>query len=244
MQTRKPAKQLLKTFWKRFKRYLVIYLLAVAFFLVFNFISYYYQISSFEIEGEDNLKIKGLNSFLNKNILFLSHDEVEKTLLAQNPAIKIIKVDKIIPNRLKIEYRLEEIYAAIKVSDGYFLLGENGKIISKIKKDSQDYPVISYYQKFIYSSFNTGDKIEYLDLKTSLALLKFSLNLGLKIDTIDINGTNMIAFGIDKKRILFTMEKEAGKQQYELETIIRQYKIEGKEFKTLDLRFDKPVVKF
>ena len=39
-------------------------------------------------------------------------------------------------------------------------------------------------------------------------------------------------------------KKNLDKQEYELRTIVKQFLIQGKKFKSLDLRFNKPVVKF
>ena len=53
----------------------------------------------------------------------------------------------------------------------------------------------------------------------------------------------MVAFNLDKKKIIFSLEKNRTIQAYQLETLIKQFQIEGKEFVSLDLRFDKPIIK-
>ena len=47
-----------------------------------------------------------------------------------------------------------------------------------------------------------------------------------------------------QKEIIFRNKKEKELQDYQLEFIIRQFKIEGKEFKKIDLRFDRPIISF
>ncbi|MBI2049796.1 hypothetical protein HYT32_02745, partial [Candidatus Roizmanbacteria bacterium] len=100
-----------------------------------------------------------------------------------------------------------------------------------------------YYQKLNYSSFVPGDFVEYNDIKTTLVLLKKLEGLDLNVVNVDINGLNMIRLNLKSGIILATTEKDLGAQVYQLEKIIKQFAIEGKEFETLDLRFDKPVVK-
>ena len=63
--------------------------------------------------------------------------------------------------------------------------------------------------------------------------------------TIDIKGQDMLVFNLESdKEIIFSNKKEKELQDYQLEFIIKQFKIEGKEFKKIDLRFEKPVVTF
>ena len=62
---------------------------------------------------------------------------------------------------------------------------------------------------------------------------------------IDIKGQDVILFNlIDNKKIIFSNNKDREAQEYQLELIIRQFKIEGKDFRKIDLRFNKPIVEF
>ena len=85
--------------------------------------------------------------------------------------------------------------------------------------------------------------MEYNDIKTTLFFLKKLGELDLGVANVDINGLNMIRLNLKSGVILATTEKDLETQAYQLEKIIKQFRIEGKEFETLDLRFDKPVVK-
>ena len=44
--------------------------------------------------------------------------------------------------------------------------------------------------------------------------------------------------------IVFSSQKERQFQIYQLEIIVKQFKIKGKEIKKIDLRFDKPIIQF
>ena len=230
-------------FWKKPIKYFCIFILSGLLFGVFLLFLNFFQIDSLELVGS-NKQIQGISSLYGKNIIFLSSSETVNDLLNQNPQLQQIKVQKILPNKLRIEFTLEKSWTYLKGDIGFFELSDQAKIIAKKKKTDEKLPIINYYQKLGYAVFNTGDTIEYQDVKIALHFLKITFDLGMQVDTIDINGNNMIAFGIDQKRVLFSVEKDVGKQKYELETIIKRFKIEGKQYKTLDLRFEKPVVKF
>jgi hypothetical protein len=106
-------------------------------------------------------------------------------------------------------------------------------------------PVINYYQKLNNDSFQTGDWIDYEDIKQTLFFIDKLNQINLKTLIIDISGQDMLVFNLNgDKKIIFSIKKAKELQDYQLELIIRQFKIEGKEYKTIDLRFNKPVIGF
>jgi hypothetical protein len=116
--------------------------------------------------------------------------------------------------------------------------------LTKSSQNPQALPVINYYQRLNQYLFVVGDWISFKDIIYSLHFIKTLTGLGLNVERVDINGADMILCKIDNKEIIFTTNISQELQDYELEKIIRQFKIEGREFKSLDLRFEKPVVKF
>lgn len=210
---------------------------------LFFFVNYF-KISVFEIEGEKNIILNGTSSFIGDNLIFFDTEEAQKQLINENSSLKDIKIDKIYPNKLKIKFKLSEPIALLKVSAGYFALSDEARIIAKRRNLDLNLPLLTYYQQFDFMSFNIGDKIDYQDIRYALKILRITLNLGINPDTIDIKDINMIASKIGEKEILFSSEKDLDQEEKEFETIIRSFKIQGKNFKLLDLRFDKPIVKF
>ncbi|MEK7522610.1 MAG: hypothetical protein AAB569_03450, partial [Patescibacteria group bacterium] len=106
-------------------------------------------------------------------------------------------------------------------------------------------PIINYYQKLNSNSFQTGDWIDYKDIKQTLFFIDKLKQINLIPLTIDIKGQDMLVFNLnDSKVIVFSNSKDKDVQDYQLELIIRQFKIEGKEFKKIDLRFNKPIIQF
>ena len=106
-------------------------------------------------------------------------------------------------------------------------------------------PIINYYQKLNFRSFQTGDWIDFKDIKQTLFFVEKLSQLNLIPLTIDIKGQDMLVFNLnDNKTIVFSNSKDKEDQSYQLELIIRQFKVEGKEYKKIDLRFDKPIIQF
>jgi len=118
-------------------------------------------------------------------------------------------------------------------------------ILKKAKETPQFLPIINYYQKLNAGSFQTGDWIDYKDIKQTLFFIDKLKQINLRPLTIDIKGQDMLVFNLNDSRIIvFSNSKDKDVQNYQLELIVKQFKIEGREFKKIDLRFNKPIIQF
>ncbi|OGK18043.1 hypothetical protein A3G67_04310 [Candidatus Roizmanbacteria bacterium RIFCSPLOWO2_12_FULL_40_12] len=201
------------------------------------------QITKVELSSsQEGPKVLGIENYYHKSLFLLQEGEVQRTLLENNPMVKKVQVEKKYPDTLKIQIETDKSVSLLAVDQGYFALSPRGRILLKTKSKQSNVPIINYYQKLHYSAFQTGDVLDLKDILTALHFLKKTQELGLKILSIDINGFNMIRLQLENKMIFFTTEKSTAEQDYELETLIRQFKIEGRDFKMLDFRFDKPII--
>jgi len=192
---------------------------------------------------EKNIKLIGLESLKNLNLIFFDPKTAEIDIVQKNPSIKTVNITKKYPDKIIIDIEKDQPIAVLRADQGFFFLSAEGKIIFKKKDNDTRLPLINYYQNFYYYQYQAGEKIDYDEVLASVDFLKRTDSLGLKVDTVDISGVHMVAFNLGDKKILFSLEKDRRVQDFQLETIIKQFKIEGKEFFSLDLRFDKPVIK-
>ncbi len=187
--------------------------------------------------------VTGLTSFYQRNLFLVSEEQLKTGIMSTNPHVQSVSVEKRFPQTLALTIGFYSPAAYLKVNGGYFLLAESGNVLEKTKSvTSGSIPTIKYYQQLDYYGFQSGDVIGYKDINTSLQLLTKALDLGFTINNIDINGLSMIVLNSKDKRFLFTTEKDTSEQEYQFSAIIRKFRAEGKDFKTLDLRFDKPVI--
>lgn len=235
-------KSSLKRFWRSKSIYFSAVLISCIIIIIFLIFGHVFRVKIIEIINEKSFSLNGLDNYKNINIFTINEKKINQELINLNPQIKKITLVKIYPNKLNLFIELDNPIAAFKVDQGFFLLSKEGKILSKKKKIDGDFPIINYYQKINFSSSSPGNILDNKDLLLGLYFLADAVNLGLKIDTIDISGFNMIGLNMAGRSIFFTVEKDRQIQEYQFKTIIRQFKIEGKNFKRLDLRFDKPVI--
>ncbi len=236
----------------RQKKSLKIFLFRITLFfflLIFIFILIYLinlslEIKKIEVVGKTYENLTGLAELNMQNLLFLKTATVGKKLVQQNPQIEKVTIQKNYPNKITIYVQTYQPIADLQTSPGFFVLGNDGRIIAKIKKNPPALPLIHYYQQFYYYQNNAGDYISYPDLKAAIFFLNKLNTLNVRVDTIDIQDIDMLVFNLNSKKIIFTSIADLNREAYDLETIITRFKMEAVDFKTLDLRFDKPVVQF
>ena len=213
---------------------------AVTFFL-FN----EWRVKIIKIEGiPKSTVLYGLENVKNTSLITLSPHAVEDRMKRSNPFIARIQVTKKYPQTLILAISTDEPLAYFESDSGYFSLSQEGKILSKLKgkENSMELPVIHYFEKLHFALYQPGDLLNYKDVDMALKMLKKMSGLGMKINTIDIDGVDMIGFSLKGKTIVFSSDKDIEPQIYQLEQIVHQFKIQGKDFKKLDLRFNRPIL--
>ena len=224
-------------------------------FIIFLFIilalffisSFFFKIQKidFKTESKDS-NFLGKELIIGKNLLFLNIEKLSKNLSDLNPEIVQLNIKKIFPNRIVILYNLDNPIAVIKANEGYLFLSDKGKILRKRKNIDKKSKLtqINYYQNFDYLSSTTGSVIDFRDVKYSLSVLTKLKKYKNEVLSIDITRPSMIRFNLGDSIVIFTSEKPIDEQINKLEKIILQFKVEGNNFSLLDLRFDKPVLKY
>lgn len=231
---------------KRFLRNFVkilLYLLIFSFILIAIFFSLHYlRVKKIEVVGD--IALNGLQIAENKIIIFLDSSQVTEELLKLNPHVSQILIVKKYPDSLRILVTREPAIAVLPANEGFFLLNVEGKIVKKTKEDNSNYPVISYFQNFNYTSYSVGDILDFEDILSALCFVANSALVGIDIDNVDIRGKDMIILNSKDSTFFTSTDKSCQTQLDNLSIIIKRYTIEGKKIKTLDLRYKKPVVVF
>lgn len=203
------------------------------------------MVKNIQIISDKKFSLANKDEFINKNLLFVDQNQIAEKIIRENTFLKTAIVDKVWPATIKITIYFYELIAALTVNQGFLNLSVDGRILTKTKDNKLSLPVINYYQKLNSGSFQTGDWIDYKDIQQTLFFIDKLGEINLIPLTIDIIGQDMLVFKLDDgKKITFSVKKDREQQSFVLETIVRNFKIQGKEFKGIDLRFNKPVIQF
>ncbi|OQY67845.1 hypothetical protein B6D29_01680 [Microgenomates bacterium UTCPR1] len=238
-----PANILLNKFLVKFVYFLIcISIFSSVIFLLFlakkNF-----TIRQIEVAG-DSGRLMGLEKFKDRNIFITSDSEIRNLVLTDNPIISSVEVRKQLPDKIFLTVKKFHLIAALVVSEGYYHLSEDGRVLSKVKNIKNNLPKVNFYQLLAYQSYQPGDTIKFREIKDGLYFLKELTDIGEKVDSLDINGINMIVLNLENRKLIFSSDKSKESQIFQVKEIIRKFKLEGRYYKEIDLRFDKPVVRF
>ena len=114
-----------------------------------------FEVNRIEVMGlsnKDNLQIKKkLNYILSKNLLFLDHNRIDKTIWEYN-LVDSYTVKKIYPSIIKIKLQATKFISRTLV-DEIFLIGSNGKLI-KDKNENKNLP-------FLFGEFNREEFLKF-----------------------------------------------------------------------------------
>ena len=187
--------------------------------------------------------VRGLESYYFEFLPFVSDEELQRNLVSANPIIAKVQVSKIYPNKLLLNIQTVKPVVATKVVDEYVLLSVNGRILQKVKVKPAGLTELIYYQKLFEEQMKIGELLGFKDLQIAIRFVDILSSFGYKVKRVDINSFYMIRLELeDSKEILVTTEKDIQKQEYQIGTILRQFKVDGTSFKRIDVRYDKPVM--
>lgn len=241
-----PQNESMRKFLRRSIRILAILWLSIACAAGLIHLYQTYEVKQIvvTVDSGEVTNLVGLADLRGVPILILDEKSVARDLQLRNSSIQSISVDRSFPSTLKIRITVRKPHVALQVSDGgTFLLDREGVILNRTLEYTGPLPILKYYQTFPYKQYQVGDKIDYNDLVTALYFVEQLNGFGYPAKRIDIDGLYMIRLLVSEDKMFFaTSEKDREVQMYQLKELLRQFKIQGKDFKTIDLRFDKPVI--
>jgi len=187
--------------------------------------------------------VRGYESFYSTFLPLVSEKNVQESIVAQNPGVSTVYVEKIYPNKLFIKIVAEGPSVSLKVGNEYVLLTSIGRVLQKVKTKPTNIPEIIYYQELFKEDVKIEDVLSFKDLQIAIQFIRILRTLGYKVIQVDIDSFYMIRLVLeDSREVLVTTEKNIQKQEYQISSILRQFKVDGTKFKRLDVRFDKPVM--
>ncbi|HRN71077.1 MAG TPA: FtsQ-type POTRA domain-containing protein [Candidatus Woesebacteria bacterium] len=224
----------------------------VLFFCMFGivFIGLYIADNTFRIthiiiepNNKRNTDLRGIQNIKGNYIFVVKESDIIDEIKIRNAYVKTVEVTKQYPDTLTLHISYYVPLAVLKVPDGYFLLGDEAVILEKNRTEfAHKLPHITYYQNIPFAHYQAGQQLDFKDIQDSLFYLQKLSVLKQTINSIDITGFHMLGLYTSEEVYLFSAEKERDQQVYQLEAVMREFMISGRKIKSLDVRFDKPVV--
>lgn len=223
-----------------------IFLVAVVLVLIIFSLSLF-RISKVEIEAKDincsSLdEIQGVLNLKDQNFFIVQFTNAEKAILKKFYCIKSVKFEKFFPNKIKVdmEGRLPLANLIATPSGEFednFLFDEEGVVFSKDN--------IPYLPKIYLSNFKPtlGQKLWDERMQNIIFILDRARLIKLDILEAWVKD-NFLEVQTVGPKIIFRTDNDMDIQLASLQLILGEAKIDFSNLEFIDLRFDKPVVRF
>ncbi len=165
-----------------------------------------------------------------QNWLFFEEKKITDNILKKYPDIKSVSVKKIFPNTILVKVEPRAPVAKLAIEGQTIFYDQEGKTV------------------LLKSGINP-DNFPWIDCPDAKNLpgLKFITKLlrnNIKIDQLTCKDENTYALYITGTDFILSSSAETDKSLASLQFLIKQFRIDGRQPKSVDLRFDKPVLKF
>lgn len=260
--------------WKRKKRnfklskiivpsILLLLLISVVLVLRLNV----FTVGDFEVKGEsvsctDNNQIKNAVSLKGQNFFFIDEGKTENDLKNKFFCIKSVLVSKQLPNKITLQVSGRQ--AAATVIDLKSKEASVSSLIANIATPSAEDFKNTYAvdeESVVFAKdlqWSNSPKIYISNLDISLGkkleggILNNALKILNKIKTFAVipdqswitDGNFLVYLTPPAPKVVFRLNSEVDYQLASLQLILTKAKIDSKEIEFIDLRFDKPVIKF
>jgi len=204
------------------------------------------DIESINVSCADQNQLKNSSGLLGQNFFMIDYLKTENILKKKFVCIKSVAVSKILPDKVRLEIQNRQalaVLASLKNEASisatpsafdvreYELIDNEGVIFGKASNN------LNLPQIFVY---NSKDNIQ-----SALKILEKLKTLGLEINESSlVDKVFVINASSAVPRISFLLDNNIDIQLASLQLILDKAKIDSGMLEFIDLRFDKPVIKF
>lgn len=215
---------------------LVIILILAASLAVYHFSQSFFEINSIEVVGTA-IKIEIDQNKISKNLLFFPDAKLREQILKDNPLVADVIFKKQFPHTLIISIIIRAPVAIIETPSGIMGVDKDGILLPE-PADKHGLPVL----KFNLSEAAVGQKISRNEILESLEFISETENF-IQLLSVESSGSALLAKSA-KTDIIFAQNEKVGDTATTLQTLLVGFRIKGNLPVSIDLRFDKPIVKF
>jgi hypothetical protein len=212
------------------------------FIIVFSVLSYeavtrLFSIQVIEVVG-NGIQVQVDEKKISKTLLFFPSDRLRGEVLRDNPLLADVYFRKRYPHTLVIIPTLRPAFARLQTNDRVVLLDRSGTVLMD-GDQGKTLPLFRFHLQFI----RVGEVISDTRVQLALSLLD-RLGGVLPVDGITEQDGPYILVKTGKTDIFIPQDKELDDILATLQTLMTGFRIKGTLPEVVDLRFDKPVIKF
>lgn len=220
---------------------LIVMLVLVGIIVYFIYNSSFLKVNSIKISGVDQASANEvsdyiLETFHNKKVYSVKEGYVTGLINQKFPNLKLDEVKYNFPNNFELNFSERNETYQVQASNGVFKVDNEGFVLGEAEEASPSAGFDVIYDK----SLEVGKKIE--DASLQAGLVYSELNQRIKIEN------DQIEFSLDDGGKVILPQNTAVAKVTDfyniLQKIIQKYTIDNRQIEFIDLRFQKPVIKY
>lgn len=194
-----------------------------------------FTIRNVEVSGEAvNIVIDPVK--LPRNLLFFPVDSVTEQILKAYPLVKSVTLKKRYPSTLIVIITPRKPFAIVGVEKEIYALDADGVVLGKYPNNT-DLPTIT----IALSPMQPGDRVADRAVTAAIGFLRETASMTSVSDIVIHDASSLRAYA-DTMSIVFPQHADMRTLARTLQTMISGFRIKGTLPKTIDFRFDKPVI--
>lgn len=206
--------------------------------VLFLFFTTFFTVNAIEIVGSDSIP-HGVDALRGANIVFLKETDVAGEIQRRNLDIAAIVVEKKPLATIRLIITMRKPIAQIRLNDASYIVDDNG-IVFLSRRMTHNLPVI----EGVFSTVSVPSTLDKLYAKTILGLLTSFTQEGKRIQMVTVVNKEEIRFYDGEMLVTVAAGQNPVLLSTSLQMLMRSFTIEGKHPASIDLRFDKPIVRF
>ncbi len=226
-------------FWRKFGKIVGYFLL----FCLFSGVVWWVCISAFSIKNivviGNNIQVQINQRRLPKTLLLFPSAKIRAQLLADNPILADIQFQKKYPHTLVIVPTLRAAVVRLILTGREVLLDESAVVLADA--DSQSPPLPSIIVPL--AAVRIGETIRDSRVTAGISFITGMQNI-VPIQTVSVEDEQSLRAKSNSLDILFSQDGDMSSTLATLQTLLSGFRIKGTLPTYIDLRFNKPIIKF
>lgn len=230
--------KILKDKRKFIPQILFLFICLLAILSIYSYL-YIFRIKTIVVNG--NLKnLYGLETIINNSLISFDKEKATQILLKNNFLVQNIYFTKSYPDKLLISFSTKEIYAQIEGKQGIYFISFDGYILQKTSNINSDQIPLIQDKTHDYFVGNIVDRPILSIIELIANIKKVVINpIRIMIDRPTSTATIELDSGT---QIIISLTKDNTSIPASLQIIVSRFRIESRTLRTIDFRFDKPIV--
>jgi cell division septal protein FtsQ len=197
----------------------------------------YFTLRKIDVIG-DGIHIAIDQSKIEDNLLFIRPERMKSDIISNNNQIEDVTIRKRYPDTLVLSVVLRKAIARLTTTSRTVIIDSKGIVLGYARSGSYDLPLMA----FGVADVQDGIQITETSVLSAIALLK-DVSPTTPFSSLYLPDSSSIRAIYGKTSILFPLKSQYSTSATTLQTLIARFRMKGSMPTTIDLRFDKPVIR-